>query len=84
MKTSTKTGSYEKIVRVTGFGGLKVSRKLSKRSGLTFTVSCHEGCEKLKIYSPSPHDMGDDIHEIGGVVGTRKEWAKLFREVGIR
>lgn len=62
---------------------MKIREIVSKHKGLKFIVSCHMDCNKLVIYAPKLDDNVDDLYEIGDVLGTRSEWADLFKQAGI-
>lgn len=62
---------------------MKVKLKTGKRMGRKFTLTCHKECPKLEVYAMRAGDKEDDLYEIGGVIGTRAEFRKLFKTAGI-
>ena len=63
---------------------MKTKTEVLTAAGKRITVTCLDCPEKLEIYAPPDGDKNDTIYEIGGVVGNRWEWARLFKRIGIR
>ena len=62
---------------------MQVTFKKLKKAGHLAKAYCHPGCKTLSIYYPKLNDKVDTLYEIGGVIGQRSVWQKVFKKVGL-